>query len=121
MIVWHEVFSIGNFLLVPVFKFHRPRVWIKILFQVVSLDKDSNYLNCCEFEGIQRSNHVAGCVFHKLFPILPSNRSVHSSNIKLKGIVIQSTNILPAFTVRTQDSFRSDFLRKKGGLLRLGK
>ena len=35
MIVWHEVFSIVHFLLVPAFKFHRPSsklwVWIKFL------------------------------------------------------------------------------------------
>ena len=39
MIVWHKVFRIGagHFLLLPEFK-----------FQVVSLDKNSNYLSCCE-------------------------------------------------------------------------
>ena len=61
MLVWHDVISIVYFLL-------------------SSLDKDPNYLSCCQFLGLKGSNHVAGCVFYTFFPILASNRLVHCSN-----------------------------------------
>ena len=58
----------------------------------IYLDKDPNYLSCFYFWGLKRSNHVAGCVFYTFFPILPSNRLVHSSNNWKDSLL--STNIL---------------------------
>ena len=72
MLVWHDIFSTVYFLV---------RACVQVLstiLQVVSLDKDPNYLSCCWFLGLKGSNHVAGCVFYIFFPILPSNRLVHS-------------------------------------------
>ena len=61
MLVWHDVISTVYFLL-------------------SSLDKDPNYLSCCLFLGLKGSNHAAGCAFYTFFPILASNRLVHTSN-----------------------------------------
>ena len=117
MIVWHEVFSIGHFLLVPAFKFHRPFsklwVWIKILIIWAAVSS----------KGFKGKTMLLVVSFISFFLFCHRTGQYIVRILNWKDSFILSTNISPAFsvfklwyfivTVRTQDSFRSDFMKKR--------
>ena len=117
MMVWHEVFSIGHFLLVPAFKFHRPFFkswdWIKILIIWASVSP----------KGFKGATMLLVVSFISFFLFCHRTGQCIVRILNWKDSFILSTNISPAFsvfklwyfivTVRTQDSFRSDFMKKR--------
>ena len=119
MMVWHEVFSILHFPLVPAFKFHRPLwVWIKILIIWAAVSS----------KGFKGATMLLVVSFISFFLFYHRTGQCIVPLLNWKDSFILSTNILPAFSVfklwyfiitaPTRDSFRSDFMKK--GLLRLG-
>ena len=117
MIVWHEVLRIGHFLLVPTFKFHRPFskswVWITILIIWAAVNS----------KGFKGATMLLVVSFISFFLFCHRTGQYIVRILNWKDSFLLSTNISPAFsvfklwyfivTVRTQDSFRSDFMKKR--------
>ena len=117
MIIWHELFSIGHFLLVPAFKFHRPFLkswgWIKILIIWAAVNS----------KGFKGATMLLVVSFISFFLFCHRTGQCIVRILNWKDSFILSTNVSPAFsvfklwyfivTVRTQDSFRSDFMKKR--------